>query len=394
MEVLGANYTRANGGRGRRNEAAPLGPPVQSKLRPPGAVPRPGRARLRGRLARDRPLSHGNRDPSPPAWTARALALSPRRPGRGRNRRTGAPSGRAAAPAGGRLRWFAPRGADAQEGRFLPADAAAIRLLALDLDGTLVKDGQGVTPGVRAAVRAAQNAGIQVTIATGRMYRSARRFAAQFHVQAPIICYQGALVRNPISGATLLHAAVPGAQAMDAVAFARQAGVHVNAFLDDKLYMEADTPEGQFYAGISHVPITYVDDLRQTVAGGATKLVFVTDEPEVPALLASLRQRFGARAQVTRSHPRFAEIVRRGVNKGRALAAVADGLGLRLDQTMAIGDNLNDLELVTTAGIGVAMADGDPRVLAAADWTTGAYEDDGAAQAIERLLQARAKAPP
>ena len=266
------------------------------------------------------------------------------------------------------------------------SEAADIRIIAMDLDGTLVKGEQGITPPVRRALDAARAAGIDITIATGRMFRSARRFADDLQVTLPIICYQGSLVRDPVTGVTHQHDVLPTGPAQAAVEFARQRGLHVNAYIDDDLYMEADTPEGRFYAASSNVPITFVDDLAAAVTAGTTKLVFVMDEDRVLDAIAAMADRFGPAVQATRSHPRFAEIVRRDVNKGRALARVAAVANVPIEQTMGIGDNLNDLDLVKAAGIGVAMGDGDPRVLSAADWITGSYEDDGVAQAIERLL--------
>lgn len=269
-------------------------------------------------------------------------------------------------------------------------EAADIRIIAMDLDGTLVKGGQGITARVREAIAGARAAEIDITIATGRMFRSARRFAADLQITLPIICYQGSLVRNPVTDVIHHHDVLPTGPAQAAVEFARQRGLHVNAYINDELYMEADTAEGRFYAASSNVPITFVEDLAAAVSAGSTKLVFVMDEDRVLGAVAEMDGRFGPAVQATRSHPRFAEIVRRDVNKGRALARVAAVAGVPIEQTMGIGDNLNDLDLVRAAGIGVAMGDGDPRVLAAADWITGSYEDDGVAQAIERLLNGAA----
>ena len=268
-------------------------------------------------------------------------------------------------------------------------EPAHIRIIAMDLDGTLVKGEHGITSHVRRAIDDARAAGLGITIATGRMFRSARRFANELQVTLPIICYQGSLVRDPVTGKTYQHHVLPSAPAQAAVEFARERDLHVNAYIDDELYMEADTPEGRFYAASSNVPITFVDDLAEAVTAGSTKLVFVMDENRVLDAIAEMDGRFGPAVQATRSHPRFAELVRRDINKGTALARVADAANVSLDQTMGIGDNLNDLDLVKAAGIGVAMGDGDPRVLAAADWITGSYEDDGVAQAIDRLLNGR-----
>lgn len=262
----------------------------------------------------------------------------------------------------------------------------AIRLLALDLDGTIVSGEHGVTPRVRTAIRRAQEQGVAVTIATGRMFRSARRFARDLNVTAPIICYQGALVRDPISGETLHSRVLPVAPALDVVAYAKARRWHINAYVDDELYMEAATPEGRFYAETSDVPIHLIPDLATAVHRGTTKLVVVADETDVPAIVSDLDKRFRSVLDITRSHPRFAEAIGQDVSKGEALHLLARALRIPSQATMAIGDNLNDLDLVTAAGVGVAMGDGDPRVRAAADWVTGTYADDGAALAIERFV--------
>ena len=170
-----------------------------------------------------------------------------------------------------------------RSGRKPSAPGPAVRLLALDLDGTIVSGEHGVTPRVRAAIRRAQEQGTAVTIATGRMFRSARRFARQLDITAPIICYQGALVRDPVTGETLHASSLPVEPGLAVVAFAKARRWHVNAYVDDELYMEAATPEGRFYAETSDVPIRLIPDIAAAVHRGTTKLVIVADEAEVPA---------------------------------------------------------------------------------------------------------------
>lgn len=267
-----------------------------------------------------------------------------------------------------------------------PSKMAAIRLLALDLDGTIVSGHAGITARVQAAVEDAQALGTAVTIATGRMFRSARRFAHQLNVAVPIICYQGALVRDPITEETLHSRVLPVQPGLDVVTFAKARRLHINAYVDDDLYMESITPEGRFYAETSDVPIRLIPDIRDAVRRGTTKLVMVAAEEDIPSVVADLEIRFGAVLAVTRSHPRFAETIGQEVNKGEALRLLAKALNIPESATMAIGDNLNDLDLVQAAGVGVAMADGDPRVRAAANWVTASYAEDGAALAIERFV--------
>ncbi|MBM4435906.1 MAG: HAD family phosphatase [Actinobacteria bacterium] len=268
----------------------------------------------------------------------------------------------------------------------------AYDLLALDLDGTLVVDSNPVTPRVRAAIRQAQARGVHVTLATGRMFQSARRFAQDLGVTVPIICYQGALIRHPQTGASLYARVMPVAPARQVLAFAAERGLHINAYVDDELYMRQITPEGEFYASTARVDIHVAHDLDALVARGTTKLVIVTDEDQVLPVVAALQARLGSALFITRSHPRFAEATSPDVSKGAALHILAKRLGIPVARTMAIGDNLNDLDLVQAAGLGVAMGDGDQRVRAAAGWVTGTYFEDGVATAIEKFILAPAGA--
>ena len=270
-----------------------------------------------------------------------------------------------------------------------------IRLLALDLDGTLVKasttvpagdDTHGITARSRTAIRAAQDVGVTVTIATGRMFQSARRFAASLDIHTPIICYQGAMVKHPDTGEILASHVLPIEPALALVAYAKRHTLHINAYVDDELYMEAVTSEGQFYADTSSVDVRLTEDLTKPVRQGTTKLVIVTDEDRTLSLTEELRAEFGELLQITRSHPRFAEAIPRDVDKGMGLRMVARTQHVPIEETMAIGDALNDLPLVETAGLGVAMGDGDPRVRAASDWVTGTYEQEGVAAAIQTLI--------
>ena len=203
-----------------------------------------------------------------------------------------------------------------RSGQAPSAPGPAVRLLALDLDGTIVSGEHGVTPRVRAAIRRAQEQGTAVTIATGRMFRSARRFARQLDITAPIICYQGALVRDPVTGETLHASSLPVEPGLAVVAFAKARRWHVNAYVDDELYMEAATPEGRFYAETSDVPIRLIPDLAAAVHRGTTKLVIVADE--VRRARESSRTwtpRFGSRAG---HHPLAPALSRRRLGRTSA----------------------------------------------------------------------------
>lgn len=267
----------------------------------------------------------------------------------------------------------------------------SIKLLALDLDGTVFGDDLVVSKRVLRAIKAAQDQGVVVTIATGRMFRSAREVAADLQIAQPLICYQGALVAHSSSGEVLYHRTIPQQLARGVVADAAGRAIHLNFYLNDRIYVSRSTPEALFYSRINRdMPIEEVGDLLVWLdrQGGAepTKLVLVTDPEQTDATLALFSELYSHHLQVTKSHPRFTEFTNIECSKGRALAFLASYCGVEREEVMAIGDGHNDLDMISWAGYGVAMSTSPRVVLDAARVITGTLADDGAAEVIEKLV--------
>ena len=265
-----------------------------------------------------------------------------------------------------------------------------IRLIALDLDGTLFSENLVVSQANREAIAAAQARGIVVTLATGRMFRSTLPHAQALGITAPLICYQGALIRDPVSGVTLLHRPVPRETAFEALAMLTAEGLHPNLYLDDNLYVAEENSGTEFYARLNGgLPINPVGDLTrflQSRDGAPTKLsVVLATEADTDALVERLRARFGARIYATKSYPIFAEVINPACDKGAALAALAGRLGVAREETMAVGDGLNDLPMLAWAGVGVAMGQASAAVRQGAAHDTSPLADDGLAAAIHRF---------
>ncbi len=267
-----------------------------------------------------------------------------------------------------------------------------IKLLALDLDGTIFGDDLIISDRTRHAIRSAQQAGVLVTIATGRMFKSARQVASELGIGAPLICYQGALIRHCDTGETLYHKTVPLPLAHSIITETDRLGLHLNVYLDDNLYVAHVTPEAEFYSKINRdLPMNEVGDLHAWLdaQGGAepTKLVIVTDPDKTDGVLALFTGLYGNRLQVTKSHPRFTEFTNAECSKGMALAFLASYCGVQREEVMAIGDGHNDLDMIAWAGHGVAMSNSPEPVLRAARTVCPPLSEDGAADTIERLVK-------
>jgi Cof subfamily protein (haloacid dehalogenase superfamily) len=272
--------------------------------------------------------------------------------------------------------------------------APGIRLLVLDLDGTLLAPDLAIAERVAAAVRETDRRGIPIVIATGRMYRSAVPFAQALGLDGPLICYQGAYVRMPPSadgspGELLHHAAMRPAVAQDAIRWSRAHGFDPHLNILDHLVMETGDETAPDYERLAGVGAEFVPDLVAAASAAPTKVLAVgpADLPE--RHLAEARAAFKGRAQVTVSHPEYLEWTRMGVHKGRAVRWLARREGIPMRQVMAVGDQFNDLEMLAAVGHGVAMGGAPPEVRAAARYVTAPFDADGAALAIEALILGR-----
>jgi Cof subfamily protein (haloacid dehalogenase superfamily) len=262
-----------------------------------------------------------------------------------------------------------------------------IRLLALDLDGTLVNDQLQMNPQDVAAVRAAVASGVQVVLATGRMFKSSLKYAQPLGLTGPIINYQGAVVRDIASGEVWSRCELTIPMQQRVLALAEPKDWHVNVYIDERVYTARARPEADLYQRVSGIPYEVVGPLSQWISQDSTKMVLVDLDPfDVPSRIAELSAWMGDVAKVTRSLDWFVEVINPQVSKARALSMVAQRLGIAQADVAAIGDNLNDLDMVSWAGFGVAMGNAPPALKELAKYVTGTIDQAGVAQVIDRFV--------
>ncbi|MEH2209084.1 Cof-type HAD-IIB family hydrolase [Nostoc sp.] len=273
------------------------------------------------------------------------------------------------------------------------AAAKDIKLLVLDIDGTIAGHSNTISEPVKQAILAAQARGIQVAIATGRMYRSALRFHQDIGSTLPLMAYQGAWIQDPNTQKIHRHWVVSREIAHQLLDYFEKPELRsllsVHFYINDRLYVRELTKETKIYAERSGVIPIPVGDLRQALTNEPTKILALSDDIDViDKLLGNLRRQYTpAELYLTTSVATFFEATNASVNKGTAVRYLAEELlGLELANVMAIGDNFNDVEMLEYAGLGVAMGNAPSGVQAIAKWVAPSVEQDGAAVAIEKFL--------
>mgnify|MGYP001792048281 FL=1 len=268
-----------------------------------------------------------------------------------------------------------------------------IKLLVLDIDGTSAGVSNRISNRVIEAVRAVQAKGIQVAIATGRMYCSALKYHAQIGSNLPLITYQGAWIQDPVSQKIHQHLSVNKEIALKLLDYFERPELRqllsVHFYINDQLYVRELTEETKIYgqrSGITPIP---VGDLRSCLNNEPTKILALCEDTKViDKLLDDLRLQYTpAQLYLTKSVATFFEATNPLVNKGAAVRYIAEELlGLQRNNVMTVGDNFNDVEMLEYAGIGVAMGSAPGKVKAIANWVAPDVEQDGAAAAIEKFL--------
>ncbi len=229
-----------------------------------------------------------------------------------------------------------------------------------------------------------------VVVATGRMYKSALPWAIELCITAPLVCYQGAVVREIAAegsiGGLLFACELRPEPALRALQIAREHGWHFNAYQDDELLCDQDRPEAHLYARIAGVPITFVPDLQPLLHRGSTKAVCVIeDRVEMERCVETLREGLGDSARVTWSLPVFVEVVNPAVSKAVAVDLALARFGTSLAETAAIGDAPNDIQMLEEAGFAVAVRGAPESVVEHADAVCELPEHGGVADVLGAL---------
>ena len=261
--------------------------------------------------------------------------------------------------------------------------------IACDLDRTLIGEDAVLRPRTRAAIAAVRAKGIHVVIVTGRMFQSVRRYALEAGIDDPVVCYQGAVVAEPVGGRWLRHVPIPLELARETIAALNAEGFGLNCYVDDELYVSAVTAEAKRYADFQDLQLHAVGDLLAWLDRPPTKLVVIDDPDVLDGLKERMRDRFAGRLYIAKSLPYFLEFASPEVTKAAGLEFLAERLGFSRERTVAFGDGENDLELVEWAGYGVAVENASEGLKKLADFVCPPVDEEGVAHVLEAYLDSR-----
>ena len=238
-------------------------------------------------------------------------------------------------------------------------------MLALDLDGTILDLSLNLDQRDVQVVGSLVGKGVMVVACTGRPFPGALPWVKRLGLPGPIVCYQGAQVRE-LSGEMLLDHGVSHDLAVEVITYARERDLHVQAYRDDLLIVERDRPEAHVYANHAGMAINVVGDLDEAMGPTTPKLVIVSTAEKIEPVLADARRRWSGELNVATSVPEYLEFTSANSDKASALAFLCERLGIAREQSVAVGDGRNDASMIAWAGLGVAVEGSPAEVIAAA----------------------------
>jgi Cof subfamily protein (haloacid dehalogenase superfamily) len=273
-----------------------------------------------------------------------------------------------------------------------------VRLLALDLDDTLLRSDLTISFHTRSVLKRLENAGITVVLASGRIPAAMDRFTRQLGLNRRpgyLICNNGTIIQESHTGKVVFEARLPPETALIAYDLANAEGFPVQIYEGTLMYISRKNEFADYDQKLTGLKQVVPEDFRVRVRDGCYKLLIPGDPIILRPLEDLFRSYIGDDVTLFTSKPYFLEILPPRVDKGSALAKVAEIIGVKREEVMAVGDSMNDDAMIRWAGYGVVMANGDDRLKEAACLVTGKTNDeDGIADLIERYLLGKEHLPP
>lgn len=265
-----------------------------------------------------------------------------------------------------------------------------IQMIALDLDGTLLRSDKSLSRRSRSAIAEAMKRGVRVVLASARPPRSVRDIYHQLGLDTLQINYNGALIHDQPKRQHLYHRPLPASLARQIAVRARELdpAVSISVELLDRWYTDHVDDNLPTETGKAFRP-DFLGPLEVCLKRPVTKLMLLAPPQRLAPVRAAISVEFHGRIATTMSDDHLLQIIHPAVDKARALAKVARCYGVAPERVMAVGDAANDLGMLQWAGIGVAMGNAWPAVRRAADVTVPHNDADGVAFAIDHYVLGR-----
>jgi len=258
-----------------------------------------------------------------------------------------------------------------------------IKMVATDIDGTILGESFEFSPAVIECIKNLSHKGIKVVLVTGRMHLAALKLAHKLGLTTPIVSYQGGLIKEQ-NGTTLYQRTLNEERAKEVIAWAKENNVHINLYIDDVLYVENDDIAIKRYTGERFIPYK-VCNFADLEIKNVNKILAIdfNDAERVTGWVEYLRKLM-PELYIVKSTPYFCEVSNFEAKKSCAVEFLQNYWGLKKEEILCIGDQNNDIELLKSGGVAIAMGNGTKELKSVADYVTDTIDNDGFVKAMEK----------
>lgn len=262
-----------------------------------------------------------------------------------------------------------------------------IKMVVTDIDGTILKKDFTISNCVINAIQELTKKNIKVVLATGRMYCAALKIAKMLGLNTPLICYQGALIKNSCENFKTLYVdPVKPNLAVEILKILKNKNIHTNLYLNDELFCENDNDIIKEYTNKRLIDYNIVKNLLALNLNNQINKILAIDYDEklIENLTNELKEKYQNSLYIVRSTKNFCEISSKNSNKGTAVNFLSNLFDIKKDEILAIGDEDNDIDLLKSAKIKIAMGNASEKLKQEANFITKSIEEDGFAFAVQK----------
>ena len=264
-----------------------------------------------------------------------------------------------------------------------------IKMVATDIDGTILNwDFGGFTPEVKDCIKKLSASGVKVVLVTGRMHKAATFLADELGLKTPIVSYQGGMIKdNSKDGKVYYRKDLSPDYAKKIIKWAKDNNIHINLYMDDILYVEKDDETIRKYTDARYIDYT-VCPFDSLEIKNVNKILAIKygDADTVTSWVNYLEKEY-PELYIVKSTPYFCEISNKNARKSCAVEYLCKKWGIKKDEVLTIGDQNNDIELLKSGGIKVAMGNGTPELKECADFITDTVVNNGFVKAIDKFCK-------
>lgn len=260
------------------------------------------------------------------------------------------------------------------------------KIIAADLDGTILDDTYQVLPELLSCINKARKKGVELLVATGRLYPSALPFVQDLGVKLPVIASNGAVIKDPLTGELVHQVTLDKDLAIEVLKMTEDYPVQRFINLGDVFYTDSPDVKTRRYSEALKVDFIHHNPLEDVVVEDPVMVVLRGSDEEIARLTAEMRNYFGERVYLANSKPFFIDVNHPGISKGTGLAELCRRLNIDPAAVIAIGDGWNDLEMFQFAGLGAAVANAPDKLKEHADYVCSEEAYGGVIEVIERFV--------